>query len=57
MHPRSKESDKKTFFETQKLCWHQEKTIKSDKILIQCCKFVGLTHSSTLYYYLQKYRQ
>ena len=57
MHPRSKESDKKTLFETQKLCWHQQKAIKNRKILIQYCKYVGFTHSSTLCCYLQKYRQ
>ena len=34
MHPRSKESDKNTLFQTQKLCRHQQKTIKNRKILI-----------------------
>ena len=57
MHPRSKESDKNTLFQTQKLCRHQQKTIKDRKILIHCCKYVGFTYSSTLYCYLQKYRQ
>ena len=58
MHPHSKESDKKTLFETQILCCYaKNKKQKNSKILIQCFKYVEFTYSSTLYCYLQKYRQ